>query len=125
MSPDDLNTRDNRGTAGDGGAVGDGRDSKCETFPRGTAEPLVLGDGWLGQVWKKTGREDTTSSTAVLLQDGRTAPLRTLRGTSTCPRQGVSESGSPGFVWALRWALIFGNIFCESLFPNMILLTWD
>jgi len=32
----------------------------------------------VGQVWKKTGREDTTSSTAVLIQDGRTAPLKTL-----------------------------------------------
>ena len=44
--PDDLNTRENRGTAGDCGAVGDGRDGKYGHFPRGTAGPLVLGGGW-------------------------------------------------------------------------------
>ena len=35
MSPGDLNTMDNRGTTGDGGAVDDGRDGKYETFPTG------------------------------------------------------------------------------------------
>ena len=31
-----------------------------------------------GQIFKKTGRDRLTPSTAVRLQDGRTAPLRTL-----------------------------------------------
>jgi len=48
-----------RWTAGDGGAY--------SPSPRGA-----------GQVLKKTGRDRLTPSAAVRLQDGRTAPLRTL-----------------------------------------------
>jgi len=48
-----------RWTAGDGGAY----------------SPSHRG---AGQVLKKTGRDRLTPSTAVRLQDGRTAPLRTL-----------------------------------------------
>ena len=66
------------GKAGDGEAVGGGRDGKCETFPTGDGGAPSPWLWMVGQVWKKTGRENTTSSTAVPLQDGRTAPLRTL-----------------------------------------------
>ena len=53
-----------RWTAGDGGAYS-------------------LSHRGAGQVLKKTGRDRLTLSTAVRLQDGLTAPLRTL-GTKEC-----------------------------------------
>jgi len=56
-----------RWTAGDGGAY----------------SPSHRG---AGQVLKKTGRDRLTPSTAVRLQDGRTAPLRTLPRTELAIR---------------------------------------
>jgi len=55
------------GTVGNGGAVGDGRDSKHETFPTGDCGAPSPWRWVVGQVWKKTERDDTTSSTAALL----------------------------------------------------------
>ena len=72
MSPDDLKTRKNKGTAGDGS------DCRYGAFPMGDGGAPSPWRFVVGRVWKKTGRDDTTSSTAVLLQDGWTARLRTL-----------------------------------------------
>ena len=45
------------------------------------------------QAWKKTERDDATSSTAVLLQDGPTAPSRTL-GMRRASEESVYETKS-------------------------------
>jgi len=63
-----------RGTAGDGGAY----------------SPSHRG---AGQVLQKTGRDRLTPSTAVRLQDGRTAPLRTLGGLSNPLPELVHDAG--------------------------------
>jgi len=62
-----VNCRGRWRTVADGGAVGDGRDGKYETFHTGDGGVSSPWRWVVGPVWKKTGRDDRTSFTAVLL----------------------------------------------------------
>ena len=94
-------------------------------FSQGTAgvyrSPLRRGGG--GQVSEKTGRDRLTPSTAVRLQDGRTAPLRTLNLTYTLQtkkKSGEDSLSAKCFPGNQLYARLSAILMLYEMFPPFI-----
>lgn len=75
MIPGDLQQQ---GIGGLLGTTGDGRTASMRHSSRGTVGPQSLAVGCRASLEKKTRRDDIMQSILVLVQEGQTAPLRTL-----------------------------------------------